>query len=319
MRYQSQIVKFKHYTQTREPPYAPPAFTWVPYVTPAFGRVPFEICLLHRIIVRFCRECGEQVETTWKFCPHCNSTQQTASVSVQDGVIAGDVTIYQSQIDTSGLKLECPTCKVEGNIKLYPCELEGCDSKACKECMDIYSGFCGPECKETWLALEWERTRPEREAEEKARKEAVEKARKAEEERNARIRKRNQERDARLEKEARRERYALVATWLFLILGFVIIGFSMKGMFETFDDVQCSDGEIIRDYKILDGTEDCIDGSDEVDNPENQKIKEAQDEVFVLWTSGCFFGLLIIGCSAYALKHVFEVFRGIWPNYDWDY
>lgn len=259
----------------------------------------------------FCRECGEQVETTWKFCPHCNSSQQTASVSVQDGVIAGDVTINQSQIDTSGLKLECPTCKVEGNIKLYPCKLEGCDSKACKECMDIYSGFCGPECKDTWLELEWERTRPEREAEEKARKDAEEKARKAEEERNAR-----------LEKEARRERYALVATWLFLILGFVIIGFSMKGMFETYDDVQCNDGETISDYQILDGTEDCSDGSDEVDSPENQKIKEAQDdenEVFMLWTSGCLFGLLIIGCSAYALKHVFEVFRGEDTNKGWSY
>ena len=112
----------------------------------------------------FCRECGGQVETTWKFCPHCNSSQQTASVSVQDGVIAVDVTITQNQIDTSGIKLECPTCKVEGNIKLHLCKLVGCNSKACEECISKNSGFCSRECSQTNHEIEWERARPEREA-----------------------------------------------------------------------------------------------------------------------------------------------------------
>ena len=149
---------------------------------------PFEICPLYRITVPFCRECGGKVERTWKFCPHCNSSQQTASVSVQDGVIAGDVTITQNQIDTSGIKLECPTCKVEGNIKLHLCKLVGCKSKACEECISKNSGFCSRECSQTNHEIEWERARPEREA--KAESERI-----AELEKQARMEKWEQERE----------------------------------------------------------------------------------------------------------------------------
>ena len=40
----------------------------------------------------FCRDCGKSVEADWKFCPNCNASQQS-SVTVQDGVISGDVTV----------------------------------------------------------------------------------------------------------------------------------------------------------------------------------------------------------------------------------
>jgi tetratricopeptide (TPR) repeat protein len=52
--------------------------------------------------VPFCRECGKNVQATWKVCPHCaapqgmeNSTQST-DVSLSDSVIGGDVTINQN-------------------------------------------------------------------------------------------------------------------------------------------------------------------------------------------------------------------------------
>lgn len=52
--------------------------------------------------VPFCRECGKDVQATWKVCPHCaapqsveNSTQST-DVSLSDSVIGGDVTINQN-------------------------------------------------------------------------------------------------------------------------------------------------------------------------------------------------------------------------------
>ena len=40
----------------------------------------------------FCRECGFEVQAGWKFCPNCTASQQ-GSVTVQDGVIAGAVTV----------------------------------------------------------------------------------------------------------------------------------------------------------------------------------------------------------------------------------
>ena len=50
----------------------------------------------------FCRECGKEVQATWKVCPHCtapqsveNSTQST-DMSLRDSVIGGDVTINQN-------------------------------------------------------------------------------------------------------------------------------------------------------------------------------------------------------------------------------
>tara|TARA_B100000003_G_scaffold126538_1_gene113435 strand:- start:114 stop:560 length:447 start_codon:yes stop_codon:yes gene_type:complete len=43
--------------------------------------------------VPFCRECGKQVEATWKVCPHCANTLENASsnISVRDSAIAGDI------------------------------------------------------------------------------------------------------------------------------------------------------------------------------------------------------------------------------------
>ena len=56
----------------------------------------------------FCRECGVEVQDSWKFCPHCNSVQenvgadssiQNANVHLTDGVIGGDVHITQNNTD----------------------------------------------------------------------------------------------------------------------------------------------------------------------------------------------------------------------------
>ena len=43
----------------------------------------------------FCRECGKEIQDDWKTCPFCSASigAQTSSVTVQDGVIAGDVTV----------------------------------------------------------------------------------------------------------------------------------------------------------------------------------------------------------------------------------
>ena len=243
----------------------------------------------------FCRECGGQVETTWKFCPHCNSSLQTASVSVQDGVIAGDVTITQNQIDTSGIKLECPTCKVEGNIKLHLCKLVGCESKACEECISKNSGFCSRKCSQTNHDIEWERARPEREA------------------------KKDAERRAEREKQAKRERFAkneeivkekrekrLPYVYLLFWLGLTIVIFSGVKLYGALEDIQCNDGEWISNIQILDGVEDCNDGSDEIDNLQNRDIKESLDSNNY-WEWSLIFGLLAIGVSFWnILLYVFD-------------
>ena len=41
----------------------------------------------------FCRECGFEVQAGWKFCPQCNRELSTEKVVIQDGIVAGDVTI----------------------------------------------------------------------------------------------------------------------------------------------------------------------------------------------------------------------------------
>ena len=234
----------------------------------------------------FCRECGGEVETTWKFCPHCNISQQTASVSVQDGVISGDVTITQNQIDTSGLKLECPTCKVEGNIKLYLCKLVGCESKACKECISKYSGFCSRKCERTNHDIEWERARPEREA--KAEAERIAKL-----EKQAETEKWEQERQAKLGKMADRVRYA----WTFLILALIIVVVSFVKLDEIFYEIQCSNGETIGNDQILDGVEDCENASDEAENSQNKEIKDSFETNAEFWVSICLFALVSIPFS----------------------
>ena len=99
----------------------------------------------------FCRGCGGQVEQTWKFCPHCNSAQQDASVTVQDGVIAGDVTVSKNITNINSENLECPMCKATGNITLHPCpnspysDRKGCCGKICNLCRESpveFSEYC---------------------------------------------------------------------------------------------------------------------------------------------------------------------------------
>ena len=50
----------------------------------------------------FCRECGGQVEATWKFCPHCNSEQESSIVIGNDSVHVGDITV--NQVDEESVK-----------------------------------------------------------------------------------------------------------------------------------------------------------------------------------------------------------------------
>jgi len=87
----------------------------------------------------FCRECGELVEVTWKFCSHCNSSQQSA-VTVQDGVIAGDVTVAENITNITNEETKCPQCRASGNITLHPCSGSSvypspkCTRKICNLC-----------------------------------------------------------------------------------------------------------------------------------------------------------------------------------------
>ena len=50
----------------------------------------------------FCRECGGQVEATCKFCPHCDSEQQSSVIIGNDSVHVGDITV--NQVDEESLK-----------------------------------------------------------------------------------------------------------------------------------------------------------------------------------------------------------------------
>jgi tetratricopeptide (TPR) repeat protein len=50
----------------------------------------------------FCRECGGQVEATWKFCSHCNSEQESNVVIGNDSVHVGDITV--NQVDEESVK-----------------------------------------------------------------------------------------------------------------------------------------------------------------------------------------------------------------------
>ena len=50
----------------------------------------------------FCRDCGKSVEADWKFCPHCNSEQESSVVIGNDSVHVGDITV--NQVDEDALK-----------------------------------------------------------------------------------------------------------------------------------------------------------------------------------------------------------------------
>jgi hypothetical protein len=122
-----------------------------PLQCPCSQGSPFEISLLYRTIVPFCRDCGEQVEQTWKYCPHCNIAQQDPSVTVQDGVIAGDVTVSKNITNINSENLKCPMCKATGNITLHPCpnspysDRKGCCGKICNLCRESpveFSEYC---------------------------------------------------------------------------------------------------------------------------------------------------------------------------------
>lgn len=94
----------------------------------------------------YCRECASEIQEDWKFCPQCNSSQQTASVSVQDGVIAGDVTIGDNITNITNQEIECPQCNTAGAIIIHQCQgniSSTCLEKVCESCLDDNS-FCGP-------------------------------------------------------------------------------------------------------------------------------------------------------------------------------
>ena len=92
----------------------------------------------------FCSECGEQVEATWKFCPHCNTKQQTAAVVIgNDSVNSGDITINQ-MIDEDSLKKSfkevvseihpvCSKCGIKKSELLVCCN-QNCNVHFCKGC-----------------------------------------------------------------------------------------------------------------------------------------------------------------------------------------
>ena len=52
----------------------------------------------------FCRECGGQVEATWKFCPHCNNEQESSVVIGNDSVHVGDITVNKIDEIKQGLE-----------------------------------------------------------------------------------------------------------------------------------------------------------------------------------------------------------------------
>ena len=105
---------------------------------------PFEISLHLRTIMPFCSECGEQVEATWKFCPHCNTKQQTAAVVIgNDSVNTGDITVNQ-MIDEDSLKKSfkevvseihpvCSKCGIKKSELLVCCN-QNCNVYFCKGC-----------------------------------------------------------------------------------------------------------------------------------------------------------------------------------------
>jgi hypothetical protein len=86
----------------------------------------------------FCRECGKDIQEDWKVCPHCEvslspsdkeTSSQSASVLVQDGVIGGDLNI--SQIEGGSNK--CSSCKAE-NVRVMSCQEGGCATVFCELC-----------------------------------------------------------------------------------------------------------------------------------------------------------------------------------------
>jgi len=98
----------------------------------------------------FCQECGSEIQTNWKFCPNCNSSQQ-GKVIVQDGVIAGDVNISENTTNITNVgssEIKCPQCSTTGNITLHLCA-EGpqvitprCHKKICNLCQGRDRGVC---------------------------------------------------------------------------------------------------------------------------------------------------------------------------------
>ena len=209
--------------------------------------------------VSYCHQCGIQTDLNWKFCPSCNtSLLNQNNFQVNDSVISGDLTINQTKTNITSVVTRCQNCRSEGNMIISPCKRIECSKKSCEKCMGTFDNHCGLECQGL------------------TRKEHVEEL--------ERTRQEKQERKWQEEyldlRESKKRTLNLFLGLVFLVLpGLVLLG---AGSSFYFGDAElnyiCSSGDTINGGDVLDGTYDCMDGSDEDSSSENEDFRNRVDE-----------------------------------------
>lgn len=91
----------------------------------------------------FCRECGKEVQATWKVCPHCtapqsveNSTQST-DMSLRDSVIGGDVTINQNNPEEMATAIVSVLDRLGFSAQGQPVSLNEAQQDEIREVLDV--------------------------------------------------------------------------------------------------------------------------------------------------------------------------------------
>ena len=224
------------------------------------------------VIVPFCYDCGNPVESAWKFCPECNAKlyenpNKLANIKVKDSVVSGDITINQQSTNIESKTLKCQNCGSEGNLIISPCDRISCSKKSCETCREKYTGHCGIECKSITDKEEKEKQLQQMEIDKEHRRILDEKKIEYLKSFNEQIIQR------RLEVKNFFINYLIIPGILLMITG-VIVGGINWGMYPEF---QCDSGETIHGDGVYDDIEDCSDGSDEIENSNNDVFKESAD------------------------------------------
>jgi len=235
--------------------------------------------------VSYCHQCGIQTDLNWKFCPSCNtSLLNQNNFQVNDSVISGDLTINQTKTNITSVVTRCQNCRSEGNMIISPCKRIECSKKSCEKCMGTFDNHCGLECQGLTRKEHVEesriRTQHERIVNEKVeRMRQEEQERKRQEERIVNKRKRQEKRIVYL-RESKKRRLNLFLGVVFLFLpGLVLLGVgSISAWGDTELNYICSSGDTINGGDVLDGTYDCMDGSDEDSSSENEDFRNRVDE-----------------------------------------
>ena len=101
----------------------------------------------------FCRECGFEVNPSWKFCPNCNSAQpqsdagssiQNANVNIGDvGLLEGNITITQNNSEDIAAAMVTALERIGFSGQSSPAELTPSQEEEVEKVLEMSEQLAG--------------------------------------------------------------------------------------------------------------------------------------------------------------------------------